>query len=68
MVRLFGYLDRADAEGLEHPFLTLGIRHRATTEVANSDVPVKASMQLTAHKTVTQSMRYVHTEDNSKHP
>jgi hypothetical protein len=23
---LFAYLDRADAEGLEHPFLTLGIR------------------------------------------
>jgi len=26
MVRLFGYLDRADVEGLEHPFVTLGIR------------------------------------------
>jgi hypothetical protein len=26
LVRLFEYLDRADAEGLEHPFLTLGIR------------------------------------------
>ena len=26
MVRLFGYLERADVEGLEHPFLTLGIR------------------------------------------
>lgn len=163
MVRLFGYLERADAEGLEHPFLTLGIRlqfafaarmseiismdwdwvdfvnrrvvwpdsktgeiskpmsediiallsnaprlegspyvvpsifkpkrpmsaitysrgwkrvleraevphvgthgirHRATTEIANSGVPVKVGMQLTAHKTVTQFMRYVHTEDD----
>ena len=162
MVRLFGYIERADAEGLEHPFLTLairlqfafaarmseiinmewvwvdfvsrrvvwpdsktgeiskpmsedvvallsnaprlegspyvvpsifkserpmtqatysrgwtrileraevphvgthGIRHRATTEIANSGVPVKVGMQLTAHKTVTQFMRYVHTED-----
>ena len=26
MVRLFGYLKQADEEGLEHPFLTLGIR------------------------------------------
>lgn len=163
MVRLFGYLDRADVEGLEHPFLTLGIRlqfafaariseiismewewvdfvnrrvvwpdsktgkiskpmskdafallstaprlegspyvvpsifkperpmshstysngwkrileraeiphvgthgirHRATTEIANSGVPVKVGMQLTAHKTVSQFMRYVHTEDD----
>ncbi len=44
---------------------THGIRHRATTEVANSGVPVKVGMQLTAHKTVTQFMRYVHTEDAS---
>jgi integrase len=163
MVRLFGYLERADVEGLEHPFLTLGIRlqfafaarmseiismawasvdfenrrvvwpdsktgeiskpmsedifallssaprlegspyvvpsifkperpmsqntyskgwkrileraevphvgthgvrHRATTEIANSGVPVKVGMRLTAHKTVTQFMRYVHTEDD----
>jgi hypothetical protein len=41
-----------------------GIRHRATTEIANSGVPVKVGMQLTAHKTVTQFMRYVHTEDD----
>jgi integrase len=33
---------------------THGIRHRATTEIANSGVPVKVGMQLTAHKTVTQ--------------
>jgi integrase len=43
---------------------THGIRHRATTEIANSGVPVKVGMQLTAHKTVTQFMRYVHTEDS----
>jgi hypothetical protein len=29
---------------------THGIRHRATTEIANSGVPVKVGMQLTAHK------------------
>jgi len=43
---------------------THGIRHRATTEIANSGVPIKVGMQLTAHKTVTQFMRYVHTEDD----
>ena len=43
---------------------THGIRHRATTEIANSGFPVKVGMQLTAHKTVTQFMRYVHTEDD----
>jgi hypothetical protein len=42
---------------------THGIRHRATTEIANSGVPVKVGMQLMAHKTVTQFMRYVHTQD-----
>jgi len=42
---------------------THGIRHRATTEIANSGVPIKVGMQLTAHKTVMQFMRYVHTED-----
>jgi len=44
---------------------THGIRHRTTTEIANSGVPVKVGMQLTAHKTVTQFMRYVHTEDDA---
>lgn len=44
---------------------THGIRHRATTEIANSGVPVKVGMQLTAHKTVSQFMRYVHTEDDA---
>jgi Phage integrase family len=38
---------------------THGIRHRATTEIANSGVSVKVGMQLTA-----QFMRYVHTEDD----
>jgi integrase len=32
---------------------THGIRHRATTDIANSGVPVKVGTQLTAHKTVT---------------
>ena len=44
---------------------THGIRHRAATEIANSGVPVKVGMQLTAHKTVTQFMLYVHTEDDA---
>jgi len=43
---------------------THGIRHRATTEIANSGVPVKVGMQLTGHRTVTQFMRYVHAEDD----
>ncbi|MGJ7489534.1 tyrosine-type recombinase/integrase [Variovorax sp. ZT4R33] len=43
---------------------THGIRHRAATEIANSGVPVKVGMALTAHKTVTMFMRYVHTEDD----
>jgi len=52
-------------ERAEIPHLgTHGIRHRATTEIANSGVPVKVGMQLTGHKTVTQFMRYVHTEDD----
>ena len=53
-------LERADVPHVG----THGIRHRATTEIANSGVPVKVGMQLTAHKTVTQFMRYVHTEDD----
>ncbi len=43
---------------------THGIRHRAATDIANSGVPVKVGMALTAHKTVTMFMRYVHTEDD----
>lgn len=53
-------LDRA---GVPH-IGTHGIRHRATTEIANSGVSVKIGMALTAHKTVTMFMRYVHTEDD----
>jgi len=41
-----------------------GIRHRAATDIANSGVSVKAGMALTAHKTVTMFMRYVHAEDD----
>ena len=40
------------------------VRHRAATEIANSGVPVKVGMALTAPKTVTMFMRYVHTEDD----
>jgi integrase len=42
---------------------THAIRHRAATDIANSGVPVKIGMALTAHKTVSMFMRYVHTED-----
>jgi integrase len=43
---------------------THAIRHRAATDIANSGVPLKVGMALTAHKTVTMFMRYVHTEDD----
>lgn len=43
---------------------THGIRHRSVTDIANSGVPVKIGMALTAHKTVQMFMRYVHTEDD----
>lgn len=42
---------------------THGIRHRSTTEIANSGIPTKVSMALTGHKTVAMFMHYVHTED-----
>ncbi|HEY5239261.1 MAG TPA: site-specific integrase [Rhizomicrobium sp.] len=42
---------------------THGIRHRAATDIANSGIPINVGMKLTAHKTVTMFMRYVHTED-----
>ncbi|TKB88318.1 MAG: integrase, partial [Mesorhizobium sp.] len=51
--------------GLPH-IGTHGIRHRSATDIANSGVPVKVGMALTAHKTVTMFMRYVHTEDRSR--
>ena len=43
---------------------THGIRHRSATDIANSGVPMKVGMALTAHKTVTMFMRYVHNEDD----
>ena len=43
---------------------THGIRHRSVTDIANSGIPVKVGMALSAHKTVTMFMRYVHTEDD----
>jgi integrase len=43
---------------------THGIRHRVATDIANSGIPVKVGMALTAHKTVTMFMRYVHSEDD----
>lgn len=43
---------------------THGVRHRAATDIANSGVPVKVGMALTAHKTVQMFMRYVHAEDD----
>lgn len=52
-------LDRAGVP----PVGTHGIRHRSATDIANSGIPVKVGMALTAHKTVTMFMRYVHTED-----
>jgi len=53
-------LDRAEVPHVG----THGIRHRAATDIANSGVPIKVGMTLTAHKTVTQFMTYVHTEDD----
>lgn len=46
------------------PIGTHGIRHRSATDIANSGVPVKVGMALTAHKTLTVFMKYVHTEDD----
>lgn len=43
---------------------THAVRHRAATDIANSGVPTKVGMALTAHKTVTMFMRYVHAEDD----
>ena len=43
---------------------THAVRHRAATDIANSGVPIKVGMALTAHKTVTMFMRDVHTEDD----
>lgn len=54
------FLDRAGVPKVG----THGIRHRAATDIANSGIPVKVGMVLTAHKTVAMFMRYVHTEDD----
>ena len=43
---------------------THAVRHRAATDIANSGIPLKVGMALTAHKTVTMFMRYVYTEDD----
>jgi integrase len=51
------------ASGIAH-LGTHAIRHRAATDIANSGVPLKVGMTLTAHKTVTMFMRYVHVEDD----
>jgi len=40
------------------------IRHRSATDIANSGVPIKVGMALTAPKTAAMFMRYVHAEDN----
>lgn len=44
---------------------THAIRHRSATDIANSGIPLKVGMQLTAHKTVSQFMQYVHVEDRA---
>lgn len=51
------------SSGLAHVG-THGIRHRSATDIANSGIPLKVGMALTAHKTVESFMRYVHVEDN----
>lgn len=52
-----------EASGIGHVG-THGIRHRAATDIANSGIPLKVGMTLTAHKTVEMFMRYVHVEDD----
>ena len=54
------FLDRAGVPKVG----THGIRHRSATDIANSGIPAKVGMALTAHKTVAMFMRYVHTEDD----
>ncbi len=58
-----GWVRILERAGLAHVG-THGIRHRSATDIANSGVPIKVGMALTAHKTVTQFMEYVHTEDD----
>jgi integrase len=58
-----GWRRALKAAGVPHVG-THGIRHRSATDIANSGIPVKVGMVLTAHKTVTMFMRYIHTEDD----
>src|SRR3546814_1356563 len=58
-----GWKRTLKAAGVTHVG-TDGIRHRSATDIANSGIPVKVGMVLTAHKTVAMFMRYVHTEDD----
>lgn len=58
-----GWTRTLKAAGVPHVG-THGIRHRSATDIANSGIPVKVGMVLTAHKTVTMFMRYIHTEDD----
>ena len=58
-----GWSRTLKAAGVPHVG-THGIRHRSVTDIANSGIPVKVGMVLTAHKTVTMFMRYIHTEDD----
>lgn len=58
-----GWSRALKAAGVPHVG-THGIRHRSATDIANSGIPVKVGMALTAHKTVTMFMRYIHTEDD----
>ncbi|HCS08861.1 MAG TPA: integrase [Pseudomonas sp.] len=57
-----GWTRTLKAAGVTHVG-THGIHHRSATDIANSGIPVKVGMALTAHKTVAMFMRYVHTED-----
>lgn len=50
------------AVGIEHVG-THGIRHRAATDIANSGVPLKVGMALTAHRRVEVFLGYVHLEE-----
>src|SRR5687767_4852878 len=61
---LYGGCRVLKAAGIPHVG-THAIRHRSATDIANSGVPIKVGMALTAHKTVTQFMRYVHIEDHA---
>jgi len=57
-----GWYRTLKAAGVPHVG-THGIRHRSTTDIANSGVPTKVGMKLTGQKTVAMFMHYVHTED-----